>query len=135
MDRRHADGDAEESDFKILARDAKGNPLVSRFEWTADALPRILRVPAGFMRDKTQRRVEELAAERGAATIDLALVEDGIEHGRHSVDGHASSLEHMFESVPVSRNGLSGVRQSVVSTPKPLVEGRLTSKGVRTTTQ
>jgi nucleotide-binding universal stress UspA family protein len=77
-----ADADSEVSDLKILARDGKGNPLVSRFEWTADALPRILRVPHGFMRDKTQRRVEELAAERGASTIDLVLVEDGIEHGR-----------------------------------------------------
>jgi hypothetical protein len=75
-------GDAEEGDLKIHARDEKGNPLVSRFDWTADALPRILRVPHGFMRDRTQRRIEELAAERGVSTIDLALVEDGIEHGR-----------------------------------------------------
>jgi hypothetical protein len=74
--------DGEESDLKIHARDEKGNPLVSRFDWTADALPRILRVPHGFMRDRTQRRIEELAAERGASSIDLALVEDGIEHGR-----------------------------------------------------
>ncbi|HUO85857.1 MAG TPA: PCP reductase family protein, partial [Thermoanaerobaculia bacterium] len=74
--------DGEESDLKIHARDGKGNPLVSRFEWTADALPRILRVPHGFMRDRTQTRIEELAAERGVTTIDLALVEDGIEHGR-----------------------------------------------------
>jgi hypothetical protein len=79
---RPSEDAADETDLKIHARDEKGNPLVSRFEWTADALPRILRVPAGFMRDKTQRRVEELAAERGASTIDLALVEDGIEHGR-----------------------------------------------------
>jgi nucleotide-binding universal stress UspA family protein len=77
-----AGADDEDGDLKIHARDEKGNPLVSRFDWTADALPRILRVPAGFMRDKTQRRVEELAAERGVSTIDLALVEDGIEHGR-----------------------------------------------------
>jgi hypothetical protein len=74
-----ADDDPE---LKILARDEKGNPLVSRFAWTADALPRIFRVPAGFMRDKTQRRIEELAAERGVAAIDLALVEEGIEHGK-----------------------------------------------------
>ena len=47
-----------------------------------DAAQRILRVPAGFMRNKTQERVEELARERAAATIDLALVEDGIEFGK-----------------------------------------------------
>jgi hypothetical protein len=34
------------------------------------------------MRSKTQERIEELARERGATTIDLALVEDGIEIGK-----------------------------------------------------
>ncbi len=39
-------------------------------------------MPAGFMRNKTQERIEELARERGAASIDLALVEEGIEIGK-----------------------------------------------------
>jgi hypothetical protein len=34
------------------------------------------------MRNKTQERIEELAAERGVTAIDLALVEDGIEFGK-----------------------------------------------------
>ena len=34
------------------------------------------------MRNKTQERVEELARERAATAIDLALVEDGIEFGK-----------------------------------------------------
>jgi hypothetical protein len=34
------------------------------------------------MRNKTQERIEELARERAATTIDLALVEDGIEIGK-----------------------------------------------------
>jgi hypothetical protein len=34
------------------------------------------------MRNKTQERIEELARERGAVSIDLALVEDGIEIGK-----------------------------------------------------
>ena len=41
-----------------------------------------MRVPAGFMRNKTQERIEELARERAASTIDLALVEEGIEIGK-----------------------------------------------------
>ena len=45
-------------------------------------MQRIFRVPAGFMRNKTQERIEELARERAAAAIDLALVEDGIEMGK-----------------------------------------------------
>ena len=34
------------------------------------------------MRNQTQERVEELARERAAVAIDLALVEDGIEIGK-----------------------------------------------------
>ncbi len=34
------------------------------------------------MRNKTQERIEELARERAATTIDLLLVEEGIEIGK-----------------------------------------------------
>ena len=67
---------------KLIARDDKKNPLISVFDWTDEAVQRIFRVPAGFMRNKTQERVEELARERAAASIDLSLVEDGIEFGK-----------------------------------------------------
>jgi nucleotide-binding universal stress UspA family protein len=70
------------SEAKLVARDERKNPLISIFEWTNDAAQRILRVPAGFMRNQTQERVEELARERAAASIDLALVEEGIELGK-----------------------------------------------------
>jgi nucleotide-binding universal stress UspA family protein len=70
------------TDARLVARDDKKNPLISTFEWTSDAAQRILRVPAGFMRNKTQERIEELARERAAATIDLPLVEEGIEIGK-----------------------------------------------------
>jgi hypothetical protein len=67
---------------RLIARDDKKNPLISTFDWTNDAVQRIFRVPAGFMRNKPQERVEELARERTAASIDLTLVEDGIEFGK-----------------------------------------------------
>jgi len=70
------------ADKRLVARDDKKNPLISTFEWTADAAQRILRVPAGFMRNQTQERIEELARERAATAIDLALVEEGIEIGK-----------------------------------------------------
>jgi hypothetical protein len=73
---------ATTGEARLVARDDKKNPLISTFDWTADAAQRILRVPAGFMRNKTQERIEELARERAASTIDLALVEDGIEIGK-----------------------------------------------------
>jgi nucleotide-binding universal stress UspA family protein len=80
------------SEARLVARDDKKNPLISTFDWTDDAVLRVFRVPAGFMRNKTQERIEELARERLAArgadasgegwTIDLALVEEGIEFGK-----------------------------------------------------
>jgi hypothetical protein len=73
---------AAAGEARLVARDDKKNPLISTFEWTADAAQRVLRVPAGFMRNQTQERIEELARERAAAVIDLALVEDGIEIGK-----------------------------------------------------
>jgi len=73
---------ARPDEAKLVARDEKKTPLISTFEWTEDAAKRILRVPAGFMRNKTQERIEELARERAATGIDLALVEEGIEQGK-----------------------------------------------------
>jgi len=75
-------GAGAESEAKLIARDQRKNPLISTFEWTNDAAQRILRVPAGFMRNQVQERVEELARERATASIDLALVEEGIELGK-----------------------------------------------------
>jgi nucleotide-binding universal stress UspA family protein len=77
-----AGGIGTASESRLVARDEKNNPLVSTFEWTNDASQRIMRVPAGFMRNKTQERIEEVARERAATTIDLALVEEGIEIGK-----------------------------------------------------
>jgi hypothetical protein len=73
---------AAAGEARLVARDEKKNPLISPFDWTVDATQRILRVPAGFMRNKTQERIEELARERGATSIDLTTVEDGIEIGK-----------------------------------------------------
>jgi hypothetical protein len=70
------------SDARLIARDERKNPLISTFDWTNDAVQRIFRVPAGFMRSQTQERIEALARERAAAAIDLALVEEGIEIGK-----------------------------------------------------
>jgi hypothetical protein len=70
------------AEARLVARDERQNPLISTFDWTNDAAQRILRVPAGFMRSRTQERIEELARDRAVATIDLALVEEGIEIGK-----------------------------------------------------
>jgi len=67
---------------KLIARDERKTPLISVFDWTDEAAQRILRVPAGFMRNKTQERIEDLARERDVKGIDLTLVEEGIELGK-----------------------------------------------------
>jgi nucleotide-binding universal stress UspA family protein len=82
---------------KLVARDSKNVPVFSIFDWTPEAVERILRVPSGFMRDRTQSRVEDLAHERSLASVDLALVEEGIEFGRQMM---AEMLKSQGVGVP-----------------------------------
>jgi nucleotide-binding universal stress UspA family protein len=77
---------ADSSGKHLVARDAKHVPLLSAFAWHAEAVERILRVPAGFMRNRTQDRIEAIASERERDTINLALVEEGIEIGRQMME-------------------------------------------------
>ena len=99
-----------------MARDDKKNPLISTFEWTTDAAQRILRVPAGFMRNQTQERIEELARERAAAAIDLALVEDGIEIGKQMMAEMIANYPSQGKS-PASRDGGARIRQAAPRHP------------------
>ena len=50
------------------------------------------------MRNKTQERIEELARERAATTIDLALVEDGIEIGKQMMAEMIANYRHPARS-------------------------------------
>jgi nucleotide-binding universal stress UspA family protein len=69
-------------ELRLIARDANKNPLLSPFAWTPEGIERVFRVPAGFMRNQTQERIEAVARDKGASTIDLPLVEEGIEFGK-----------------------------------------------------
>jgi hypothetical protein len=71
---------------RLIARDSKNVPLLSPFPWAGEAVERILRVPSGFMRNRTQDRIEALAAEQASSIITLALVEDGIAIGRQMME-------------------------------------------------
>jgi nucleotide-binding universal stress UspA family protein len=108
---------------RLVARDDKKNPLLSTFEWTADAAQRILRVPAGFMRNKTQERIEELARERAVASIDLALVEDGIEIGK-------KMMAEMIATYNAPAAGAGGAApQAGASRPAPTSPGDGNGRG------
>ncbi|MGH7370843.1 MAG: universal stress protein [Candidatus Methylomirabilales bacterium] len=52
------------------------------FTWTEEAVARFHRVPEGYMRDMTKKRVEEVAVERATREITLEIVEAGIEAGK-----------------------------------------------------
>jgi hypothetical protein len=106
------------SEARLIARDERKNPLISTFDWTNDAVQRVFRVPAGFMRNKTQERVEELARERAAAAIDLALVEDGIEFGKKMMAEMIATY-----SAPGTSPGVAATaRDSAQATPTPAQE-------------
>ena len=88
-----------------MARDAKHVPLLSAFAWHGEAIERILRVPAGFMRNRTQDRIEALAGERGRDTINLALVEEGIEIGRQMMEEMLREATSAKEAVKAAVRG------------------------------
>ena len=83
----------------LVARDAKNVPLLSTFAWSGEAVERILRVPSGFMRNRTQERIEALALERGGGVVELALVEEGIAIGRQLME---EMLRREAEAKPAS---------------------------------
>ncbi len=90
--------------------------MISTFDWTNDAVQRIFRVPVGFMRSKTQERIEELARERRAeasgegGSIDLALVEEGIEIGKKMM----AEMIATYNAPPPA-----GAKPAAATTPAP----------------
>jgi len=119
------------SQAKLIARDDRKNPLISTFDWTNDAVQRIFRVPAGFMRNKTQERVEQLARERRAeasgegGAIDLTLVEDGIEFGKKMM----AEMITTYSAPPAGAGVASTTREAPAATPTPAHEDPGTAGG------
>jgi hypothetical protein len=100
-----------------VARDGNKNPLVSVYAWTPEALERVFRVPAGFMRNMTQERIEGLAKERGVATIDLAVVEGGIEIGKQMMAEMISTYQRPGATPNAAKADPVSVGQGSGSTP------------------
>jgi hypothetical protein len=61
-------------------------PSGGEFMWTAEAVTRLNRVPAGFMRDMTREAIEKVARARQVGIVDLALCEEGIGHARTTMN-------------------------------------------------
>jgi nucleotide-binding universal stress UspA family protein len=127
-----SDSDAPTDGRRLVARDDKRNPLLSQFDWTDEAIARVFRVPAGFMRNRTQERIESLARERVCSQIDLALVEEGIEFGRalmaQMIESYGTNPEKARASLASDAapggevRDPGGDRQENVDPPPPLNE-------------
>ena len=89
----NGNAEAPADERKLVARDEDRVPLLSTFEWTDEATERILRVPAGFMRDRTQERVEVVAREKHVAKIGIKTVEEGIALGRELMEQMIAAYE------------------------------------------
>jgi hypothetical protein len=106
--------DLESSGKRLITRDANRVPLFSELGWSEDAIERILRVPAGFMRDRTQARIEELAQRHGSQQVDLAGVEAGIELGLQTMaemvaqEGEASEFGSKTDETRREQTALAG---------------------------
>jgi nucleotide-binding universal stress UspA family protein len=61
---------------------ATDNESAATMVWTQDAEQRLARVPAGFMRDMTRTRIEDLAQSKGVAEVTLAIAEEAIANAR-----------------------------------------------------
>ena len=109
----------DSGEARLIARDDKKNPLISTFDWSDEATQRIFRVPAGFMRSQTQERIEELARERTAAAIDLALVEEGIEIGKRMMAEMIATY-----NAPGARPGVATTPRTSADATAPSGNGR-----------
>jgi hypothetical protein len=67
------------------------------------------------MRSQTQERIEELARERAATVINLALVEEGIEIGKRM-------MAEMISTYSSSPAVAATVREASAPTPAPAQE-------------
>jgi nitrous oxidase accessory protein NosD len=71
--------------------------------WTPEAQQRLHRVPAGFMRDMTRTRIEDLAKEQGADVVTLETAEQAI----------AKARELMQETIGAYMQNTSAARQAM----------------------
>ena len=106
-------GNGQNGELKLVARDEKKTPLLSALAWTPEAVERLFRVPSGYLRDKTQERTEKLASEQGVEQIDVGLVDAGIDVGRRLME---ELLEGMKQAEAAASAG-NGEGQPAEATP------------------
>jgi len=68
-------------------------PFLETPHWQAAALARLMRVPEGFMRDRTRERIENYARQQGTDEITLEVAEQGIALARQAM-AESMKAEH-----------------------------------------
>src|SRR5712692_8026487 len=83
---------------KTVPVDAKP---ASRFTWTDDAVARLERAPAGYMRDCTRALIEKHAEKIAATTITHEIAEEGIEQAKGYMEEavKTGNLKDIIESL------------------------------------
>src|SRR5438132_1312230 len=76
-------------------------PPGSRFTWTSDAVARLERAPAGYMRDCTRALIEKHAEKIAATTITYEIAEAGIEQAKGYMEEamKTGNLKDIIESL------------------------------------
>jgi hypothetical protein len=62
----------------VTAQTQQASDSAATLTWTPEAEQRLTRVPAGFMRDMTRSRIENLAHEKGETVVTLDTAEEAI---------------------------------------------------------
>jgi len=78
-----ADGPGDRS---AAAKPAEALIQDGDFQWTPDAWARLERVPEGFMRNGTKKRMENCARAHGTTLITLDIAEEGIAEGLKAME-------------------------------------------------
>ncbi len=83
------------------AAPAESKPASSLYTWTADAVARLERAPAGYMRDCTKALIEKHAAKIAATTITHEIAEEGIEQAKGYMEEamKTGNLKDIIESL------------------------------------
>ncbi|MDM8559334.1 universal stress protein [Candidatus Parabeggiatoa sp. HSG14] len=79
-------------------------PTENNKHWQAAALARLMRVPEGFMRDKSREQIENYAREQDIAEITLEIVEHGLALSRKKMKASMQQNKHQPMDKPGATN-------------------------------
>ncbi|MCZ6757387.1 MAG: hypothetical protein O7C39_03800, partial [Bacteroidetes bacterium] len=96
--------DGPQPDVKSDGKNIVQNIRDGNYSWTPAAVERLNRVPEGFMRTATKKRIETGAASRKSDLIDLEIVEEGIKEGM-------KVMEEMIKKQNGKKNGKQNGKQ------------------------